>query len=117
MDWFNNKRLLEPIGNMPPAEAEARYDEQREEPAMAARRKQNGLPQTRGGSDRKAADDHGIRPEAPNGVDAAFGEAVEAPGAAMRLGRVDIINASGKAPPKAISQRRTVTAKPLAPRG
>jgi len=23
--WFNNKRLLEPIGNIPPAEAEARY--------------------------------------------------------------------------------------------
>jgi transposase InsO family protein len=25
VDWFNNKRLLEPIGNIPPAEAEARY--------------------------------------------------------------------------------------------
>ena len=25
VDWFNNRRLLEPIGNMPPAEAEARY--------------------------------------------------------------------------------------------
>jgi transposase InsO family protein len=24
-DWFNNRRLLEPIGNIPPAEAEARY--------------------------------------------------------------------------------------------
>jgi putative transposase len=23
--WFNNKRLLEPIGNLPPAEAEKRY--------------------------------------------------------------------------------------------
>lgn len=23
--WFNNRRLLEPIGNIPPAEAEARY--------------------------------------------------------------------------------------------
>ena len=23
--WFNNHRLLEPIGNIPPAEAEARY--------------------------------------------------------------------------------------------
>jgi putative transposase len=23
VDWFNNKRLLEPIGNIPPAEAEA----------------------------------------------------------------------------------------------
>ena len=25
VDWYNNRRLLEPIGNMPPAEAEARY--------------------------------------------------------------------------------------------
>ena len=34
-------------------------------------------------ADRKTADDdHRIRPEAPNGVDAAFGKAVEAPGAA-----------------------------------
>jgi putative transposase len=36
VDWFNNKRLLEPIGNIPPAEAEARYYAQIEEPAMAA---------------------------------------------------------------------------------
>ena len=25
VDWFNNRRLLEPIGNVPPAEAEAAY--------------------------------------------------------------------------------------------
>ena len=25
VDWFNNRRLLEPIGNIPPAEAEAAY--------------------------------------------------------------------------------------------
>jgi putative transposase len=25
VEWFNNRRLLEPIGNVPPAEAEARY--------------------------------------------------------------------------------------------
>ena len=25
VDWFNNRRLLEPIGNIPPAEAEDRY--------------------------------------------------------------------------------------------
>ena len=25
MDWFNNRRLLEPIGNIPPAEAELRH--------------------------------------------------------------------------------------------
>jgi len=36
VDWFNTKRLLEPIGNIPPAEAEARYYAQINEPAMAA---------------------------------------------------------------------------------
>jgi len=25
VDWFNNRRLLQPIGNVPPAEAEAAY--------------------------------------------------------------------------------------------
>ncbi|MGA8820494.1 MAG: hypothetical protein WB624_24655, partial [Xanthobacteraceae bacterium] len=25
VDWFNNRRLLAPIGNIPPAEAEAAY--------------------------------------------------------------------------------------------
>ena len=25
VDWFNNRRLLEPIGSIPPAEAEARF--------------------------------------------------------------------------------------------
>ena len=25
VDWFNHRRLLEPIGNIPPAEAEARF--------------------------------------------------------------------------------------------
>lgn len=34
--WFNNRRLLEPIGNMPPAEAEARYFAMLEQQAMAA---------------------------------------------------------------------------------
>ena len=36
VDWFNNKRLLEPIGNIPPAEAEARYYAQATGHAMAA---------------------------------------------------------------------------------
>ncbi len=36
VDWFNHRRLLEPIGNIPPAEAEARYYASIEEPAMAA---------------------------------------------------------------------------------
>jgi transposase InsO family protein len=31
VDWFNNRRLLEPIGNIPPAEAEARLNAQIEE--------------------------------------------------------------------------------------
>jgi putative transposase len=36
VDWFNNRRLLEPIGNIPPAEAEERYYARQEQPAMAA---------------------------------------------------------------------------------
>jgi transposase InsO family protein len=36
VDWFNNRRLLEPIGYIPPAEAEARYYALSREPAMAA---------------------------------------------------------------------------------
>ena len=35
VDWFNHRRLLEPIGNIPPAEAEARYYEQRETLSVA----------------------------------------------------------------------------------
>ena len=36
VDWFNNRRLLEPIGNIPPAEAEARYYAMLDEPKLAA---------------------------------------------------------------------------------
>ena len=36
VDWFNNRRLLEPIGGIPPAEAEACYYAQFEDAAMAA---------------------------------------------------------------------------------
>jgi putative transposase len=36
VDWFNNRRLLEPIGGSPPAEAEARYHAQIEHAALAA---------------------------------------------------------------------------------
>jgi len=36
VDWFNNRRLLEPIGNIPPAEAEAKYYADTEELAMVA---------------------------------------------------------------------------------
>ena len=36
VDWFNNRRLLGPIGNIPPAEAERNYYAMLDEPAMAA---------------------------------------------------------------------------------
>jgi len=36
VDWFNHRRLLEPIGNVPPAELEQAYFRQREGSAMAA---------------------------------------------------------------------------------
>lgn len=36
VDWFNNKRLLGPIGNIPPAEAEANYYAALEEKDIAA---------------------------------------------------------------------------------
>ena len=36
VDWFNNRRLLEPIGNIPPAEAEAAFYANLEENRIAA---------------------------------------------------------------------------------
>ena len=36
VDWFNYRRLLEPIGNIPPAEAEERYHAMLETTAIAA---------------------------------------------------------------------------------
>jgi transposase InsO family protein len=36
VDWFNNRRLFEPIGNIPPVEYEALYYQQQEAPAMVA---------------------------------------------------------------------------------
>ena len=50
VDWFNNRRLLEPIGNIPPAEAEEHYYATLDQHDMAARLKRNSLRQTRGGS-------------------------------------------------------------------
>jgi hypothetical protein len=50
VDWFNNRRLLEPIGNMPPAEAERRYFEQLKELLMVASLKRNSLRDSRRGS-------------------------------------------------------------------
>ena len=36
VDWFNNRRLLEPIGNIPPVEVEAAYYDMLEAPAEVA---------------------------------------------------------------------------------
>ena len=36
VDWFNHRRLLEPIGNIPPAEAEERYYAMLDDAPMAA---------------------------------------------------------------------------------
>ncbi len=36
VDWFNNRRLFEPIGDIPPVEYEALYYQQRETPVMVA---------------------------------------------------------------------------------
>jgi transposase InsO family protein len=36
VDWFNNRRLLEPIGNVPPAEFEMQYLQQQNESAIPA---------------------------------------------------------------------------------
>ena len=36
VDWFNNRRLLEPIGNIPPVEFEQLHDDHHETPAMVA---------------------------------------------------------------------------------
>jgi transposase InsO family protein len=47
VDWFNNRRLLAPIGYIPPAEAEERYYASMDQPAMAAQLKQNSLRQAR----------------------------------------------------------------------
>ncbi|MEM9813927.1 MAG: hypothetical protein AAF913_14805, partial [Pseudomonadota bacterium] len=46
----NNRRLLEPIGNIPPAEAEAAYHARMDAMAAAAQLKPKRLRQTRGGS-------------------------------------------------------------------
>ncbi|MEH0069753.1 IS3 family transposase [Pannonibacter sp. Pt2-lr] len=50
VDWFNNRRLLEPIGNIPPAEAEANFYAALETEPMAAQPTKISLRQTRRGS-------------------------------------------------------------------
>ncbi len=42
VDWFNHRRLLEPIGHVPPAEFEAAYH-QREDPSRTTRLKDPSL--------------------------------------------------------------------------
>lgn len=49
-DWFSH-RLLEPIGNIPPAEAEDQYHAAADNTGMAARLTTQGFRQNRGGSD------------------------------------------------------------------
>jgi len=36
VDWFNKRRLLEPVGNIPPVEYEQQYYDRMEESAMVA---------------------------------------------------------------------------------
>src|SRR3954449_2152630 len=67
VDWFNHRRLLEPIGNLPPAEAEARYYAQREGPARAAGSKPKCLRETRRGSVAGIQDHHLEGPGGPPG--------------------------------------------------
>jgi putative transposase len=50
VDWFNNRRLLEPIGYVSPAEYEMHYYETNKESAIAAWLKQPGLRSFRGDS-------------------------------------------------------------------
>jgi len=50
VDWFNNRRLLEPIGNIPPAEFEVLYYQSQEAPVMVTGLNQNSLRKSRGGS-------------------------------------------------------------------
>lgn len=53
VDWFNNRRLLEPIGNIPPAEVEANFYAALEAESMAVQLNKIGLRQTRRGSAQK----------------------------------------------------------------
>lgn len=51
VDWFNNRRLLEPIGNIPPAEVEDQYYAAADNIDMAAWLTTQRLRQTQGGSE------------------------------------------------------------------
>ncbi len=54
VDWFNMRRLLEPIGYVPPAEYEARYYEQLREPATIEDDSAAGIPEPAPTDDRRA---------------------------------------------------------------
>jgi transposase InsO family protein len=53
VDWFNNRRLFAPIGNVPPREKEIEYYQQVEGSAMAALLKLTSLRNNRGDSVRQ----------------------------------------------------------------
>ena len=50
VDGFNHRRLLEPIGDVPPADFEAMYCEDQKSPAMAAGLNETSLRESRGAS-------------------------------------------------------------------
>ena len=50
VDWFNNRRLFQPIGDLPPAEFEMAYYRQPQKSVMAARLNQKSLRYARGDS-------------------------------------------------------------------
>jgi transposase InsO family protein len=50
VDWFNSRRLLEPIGNVPPAEAEALFYASMKEVPLAAQLKPSRLRRSRDSS-------------------------------------------------------------------
>jgi hypothetical protein len=50
VDWFNHRRLLAPIGNVPPAEFEASYHQSTGQLPMAACLKPGALRKSRGDS-------------------------------------------------------------------
>ncbi len=70
VDGFNHRRLLELIGNIPPAEAEARYHAETGTTARAAGLKPSGLRQPRGGSGRVEDDEEALEDSVPKGEEA-----------------------------------------------
>jgi transposase InsO family protein len=52
VDWFNTRRLLEPIGYVPPAEYEARYYEQRRDATTIDADITAGIPEPESPDDR-----------------------------------------------------------------